>query len=683
MKEKKQKKQKDPNKKNFFESVKTRLIAIVIAIMAVPLIISIIICYNTIHSEAVESMEKANLDQVNILERDFKTVVEQNREEIAAVAHSDAVISLLQGDESGKEALIAWMARTDEAVGDGNAMVVTGPDGMQVARASGDCVDVSEREYFKQVKATGKFYVSDQNISKTSGKRICTFIYPVVDADGAFIGAVQRNYDLSVFNELVKEEVTSEHQDVFIGDNNGDLIAHTSMDLDGGEPVNFSTQKWYTESRADSEAFGLYESTFQGSDWAMAYQREPITGWVTVIATDKAVALANANKMLAIVIIIGIIMMLIAAVISFFLAKSFSDPIVAINNTIGRIASGEFVKLNTYSKRKDEFGDIVKNTNNLVDTLSEIVRDIQSASNTVNDKAKNLSETADQISNTCDDVSNAVQEMAKGATEQAGSVEKATENLSTLSDAIQTVADNAQQLAEAAAGMNDASQSSAEALKQLSANMDTMGQSVSAVGETMKATNAAVQSVNEKVDGITSIASQTNLLALNASIEAARAGEAGRGFAVVAEEIGKLATESASTAEEIRNEMQNLLKHSEQASEKTEEIAKIGEEVNSVLVETVDKINDLIGDVGSTVDGVTTISGLTEECDASKVVIVDAMSSLSAISEENAASTEETSASMQELNATVNMLAGSAGELNGIAAQLDEDLKFFKLESAE
>ncbi len=683
MKEKKQKKQKNLNKKNFFDSVKTRLIAIVIAIMAVPLIISIIICYNTIHSEAVESMEKANLDQVNILERDFKTVVEQNREELSALAHSDAVISLLKGDESGKEELIAWMARTDEAVGDGNSMVVTGADGMQVARASGDCVDVSDREYFKQAKATGQFYVSDQNISKTSGKRICTFIYPVVDETGAFIGAVQRNFDLLSLNDLVKSEVTSANQDVFIGDNNGDLIAHTSMDLEGGEPVNFSTQKWYTESRADSEAFGQYESNFQGADWAMAYQREPITGWVTVIATDKAVALAGANKMLAIVIIIGILMMLIAAVISFILAKSFSDPIVAINNTIGRIASGEFVKLNAYTKRKDEFGDIVKNTNNLVDTLSGIVRDIQSASNTVNDKAKNLSETADQISSTCDDVSNAVQEMAKGATEQAGSVEKATENLSTLSDAIQTVADNAQQLAEAAAGMNDASQSSAEALKQLSANMDTMGQSVSAVGETMKATNAAVQSVNEKVDGITSIASQTNLLALNASIEAARAGEAGRGFAVVAEEIGKLATESAGTAEEIRNEMQNLLKHSEQASEKTEEIAKIGEEVNSVLVETVDKINDLIGDVGSTVDGVTTISGLTEECDASKVVIVDAMSSLSAISEENAASTEETSASMQELNATVNMLAGSAGELNDIAAQLDKDLQFFKLESAE
>ena len=655
---------KKADRKKLLDSVKTRLIAIIIAIMAIPLIISIVISYETSHTEAVENMEAMNAAQANLVEHDFKSIVEQNKQILQTVANSVSARKVLLG-ELDTESVLDWLTKTDNEVGDGNSLIITNADGMQIIRTEGDCVDVSDREYFKQCKSTQAFYVSDQNISKSTGQRICTFIHPVFDLDGTFIGAVQRNYNLVDFTEMVKGEVTSKNQDIFIGDNNGDLIGHTSMDLEGGEPVNFSSQQWYTASRSDREASGSYDSRFNGGDWKMSYQREPITGWVTVIATDKGVALANSNRMLMIVIIVGIVMLIIATVLSFMLAKSFTDPIIAINATIRKIAGGEFVRMDKFDKRKDEFGDIVRNTNHLVDTLSDIVKDILGASKTVNDKSKALADTAEQISNTADDVSNAVQEMAKGATEQAGSVEKATENLSVLSDAIQTVADNAQQLAEAAAGMNDASQSSAEALKQLSANMDTMGESVSAVAETMKSTNAAVQSVNDKVDGITSIASQTNLLALNASIEAARAGEAGRGFAVV--------------AEEIRNEMQNLLKHSEQASAKTEEISRIGEDVNRVLVETVDKINDLIGDVGSTVDGVNTISGLTQECDASKVVIVDAMSSLSAISEENAASTQETSASMQELNATVNVLAGSAGELSGVADQLDNDLKFFKL----
>ena len=65
----------------------------------------------------------------------------------------------------------------------------------------------------------------------------------------------------------------------------------------------------------------------------------------------------------------------------------------------------------------------------------------------------------------------------------------------------------------------------------------------------VKALIERTQQIGTIVDVITRIAQQTNLLALNATIEAARAGEAGRGFAVVAEEVRKLATETATSAE--------------------------------------------------------------------------------------------------------------------------------------
>ena len=50
----------------------------------------------------------------------------------------------------------------------------------------------------------------------------------------------------------------------------------------------------------------------------------------------------------------------------------------------------------------------------------------------------------------------------------------------------------------------------------------------------------------------------------------------------------------------------------------------------------------------------------TEICDNGRKKVVDVISNLSAISEENAASTQETTASMQELNATINLLAESS-----------------------
>jgi methyl-accepting chemotaxis protein len=96
------------------------------------------------------------------------------------------------------------------------------------------------------------------------------------------------------------------------------------------------------------------------------------------------------------------------------------------------------------------------------------------------------------------------------------------------------------------------------------------------------------------------------------------------------------------------------------------------------LGETLEAVNGMLEDISNTVGGVQLITKGADTCESSKNAVVDTMSALSAISEENAASSEETGASMQELSATVTTLASSADSLKSVAEKLNQEMEFFK-----
>lgn len=96
----------------------------------------------------------------------------------------------------------------------------------------------------------------------------------------------------------------------------------------------------------------------------------------------------------------------------------------------------------------------------------------------------------------------------------------------------------------------------------------------------------ATKKIDDVVTIIQDIASQTNLLALNATIEAARAGDAGKGFAVVANEVKNLATQTASSTEQIAEQVGSVQSVSAQVVEAIgkicETIQRVSEMSNSV-----------------------------------------------------------------------------------------------------
>ncbi len=387
---------------------------------------------------------------------------------------------------------------------------------------------------------------------------------------------------------------------------------------------------------------------------------------------------AQINKSMFTMIGISLVLLLICVIVALRASQGISGGVEAMNESINHLANGEFVKATKYLDRTDEIGVALNNTNDLVDKLQEIVTDIRESASTVSMSSEELSDMANQISQTAEDVSNAVQEIASGATQQADEIQSAAENVGRIGDAVGNVQSSTSDLDTLAGKMKEASQVSSNSLASLQDSSAEMTAKIEEITTTIQRTKEAVTNISTKVEGITSIATQTNLLSLNASIEAARAGEAGKGFAVVAGEIGQLADNSRTMADEIKKEMEVLLEESNAAVHAAEEVRQGNVDQQVALGETIESINGMLADIDSTVGGVQTISQGADQCATSKDAVVDTMSALSAISQENAASSQETGASMQELSATVTTLAGSASNLKDVAERLNDELAFFK-----
>jgi methyl-accepting chemotaxis protein len=157
--------------------------------------------------------------------------------------------------------------------------------------------------------------------------------------------------------------------------------------------------------------------------------------------------------------------------------------------------------------------------------------------------------------------------------------------------------------------------------------------------ETMIEVVNNIASNSEKINKITEviekIANKTNLLSLNAAIEAARAGEHGKGFSVVAEEVGKLASSSAESTQQITQLVQDA---ATEAARAVETVKQVAEDMRLIEVSA------------NATDGMLErISAAMEQQSAAVEEISANIGSLDRIADNNASASDEISATVIEL----------------------------------
>lgn len=424
----------------------------------------------------------------------------------------------------------------------------------------------------------------------------------------------------------------------------------------------------------------VIEYEFKGALKYAAYYVGTDMSYIVVVTADEAEVLSDINKMINSGVIIVFIVIVFLGLISYVIATLISKPIISVTSDVAKLAELDFTADFSNRKiRKSEVGIMEQAVGTLKEELVEMIEKINTQSSQLNEAALTMTRSSQESLTSVEQVEKAIVEIADGATNQAQETQTATENVIIMGNMIEETNVEVENLRRNAHDMLDAGNAAFDILKQLGQVNQKTKDAIEEITEQTNVTNESAQKIKEAAVIITDIAEETNLLSLNASIEAARAGEQGRGFAVVAAQIQKLAEMSNESAQQITQIINLLLEESQKSVQTMEEVAEVVRQQDENVALTTKAFENVKQGIDKSISSVDTITGKTEQLDQARVNVVDVVQNLTAIAEENAASTEETSASATEINAIIGQIADNANHLNTISNQLTDSISVFKL----
>lgn len=283
-----------------------------------------------------------------------------------------------------------------------------------------------------------------------------------------------------------------------------------------------------------------------------------------------------------------------------------------------------------------------------------------------------IGQMGDALGETIVSMRAAVGSLRRAADAVNGTAQQLSGSSISLQDAAELTASHAGATADTATAMNAEVQSVTAAMTEMRSSIESVARDVhSASTETHTAVSTSEEAsdltqrlgdsssrIAEVLTSITAIANQTNLLALNATIEAARAGEAGKGFAVVANEVKDLAQQTAHAIETIRPVLEVVAADSH------------------AVKEAVERVSTSIGRVS---EHQSSISAVIEEQTATTTEIERNLITASGGAQEISGAAVELADSAHVAQRSATDVGGAVTQLTGIATDLAASVDTFRL----